>query len=381
MVHQARIKIMRLQSIETFSTENVSITRVKTDTGHEGWGQISTYNSDISALVMHRQVAQWALGQDVNDRADLEALSDRVTEKEFKFPGSYVRRALGGLDTALWDLHGKLAGKSVCELLGGISRPFPVYASSMKRSEITIKDEVERLVRLRDEFGYTAFKFRIASEVGHNVDEWPGRTEEIVPAMRSAMGDDITLMVDANLGYTPEKAIEVGRWLNDHGIAHFEEPCPYWDFEQGAQVTAALKDLPIQVAGGEQDCNLSNWRRIAAIPAFDILQPDILYVGGLTRALRVANMAKAAGLPCTPHSANWGLVTIFSLHMLGAIENAGPYVEFSIEEEDYYPWQYDIYDQLPVAKDGKVQIPEGPGWGITVRPEWLEKATYQISEF
>ena len=371
---------MKIQSIETFSTEFVSMTKVKTDSGHEGWGQISTYHSDIAAMVMHRQVAPWALGQDVSDRAALEALSDRVTEKEFKFPGSYVRRALGGLDTALWDLHGKLAGKSVCELLGGTPRPFPVYASSMKRSEITVKDEVERLVRLRDEVGYTAFKFRIASEVGHDVDEWPGRTEEIVPAMRKAMGDDIILLVDANLGYTPKKAIEVGRWLNDHGIAHFEEPCPYWDFEQGAEVTAALKDLTIHVAGGEQDCNLSNWRRIAAIPAFDILQPDILYVGGLTRALRVAKMAKEAGLPCTPHAANMGLVTVFTLHMMGALENAGPYVEFAIEEEDYYPWQYGIYDDFPMAKDGKVQIPEGPGWGVTIRPEWLENADYQISQ-
>lgn len=372
---------MKLQSIETFSTENISITRIKTNDGREGWGQISTYHSDIAALVMHRQVAPWALGQDVSDRAALEKLSDRVTDMEFKFPGSYVRRALGGLDTALWDLHGKMAGKSVCELLGGTPRPFPVYASSMKRIEITIEDEVERLVRLRDEIGYTAFKFRIAKEVGRDVDQWPGRTETIVPAMRQAMGDDIQLLVDANLGYSPKKAIEIGRWLNDYGIIHFEEPCPYWDFEQGAEVTAALQNLPIQVAGGEQDCNLSNWRRMAEMHAFDILQPDILYVGGLTRALRVAKMAQAAGLPCTPHSANLGLVTVFSLHMMGAIENAGPYVEFAIEEEDYYPWQYGIYDELPVAKDGKVQIPEGPGWGVTVRSEWLEKTSYQISEF
>ena len=145
-------------------------------------------------------------------------------------------------------------------------------------------------------------------------------------------------------------------------------------------MTAALKDLPIKVAGGEQDCNLSNWRRMAALPAFDILQPDILYVGGLTRALRVAELARRADLPCTPHAANLGLVTVFTLHMMGAIENAGPYVEFSIEEEDYYPWQYGIYDPFPIAEDGKVQIPEEPGWGIEVRPEWLAKANYQISE-
>jgi L-alanine-DL-glutamate epimerase-like enolase superfamily enzyme len=72
-------------------------------------------------------------------------------------------------------------------------------------------------------------------------------------------------------------------------------------------------------------------------------------------------------------------VTIFTLHLMGALENAGPYVEFAIEEADYYPWQYDIYTELPVAKDGKVQIPEAPGWGVEINPKWLETAAYRIS--
>ena len=85
-------------------------------------------------------------------------------------------------------------------------------------------------------------------------------------------------------------------------------------------------------------------------------------------------------MPVTPHAANMSLVTIFTLHLMGALENAGPYVEFSIEEGDFYPWQYGIYDEIPVARDGKVEIPGGPGWGITVRSEWLENAAYEVSE-
>ena len=92
-------------------------------------------------------------------------------------------------------------------------------------------------------------------------------------------------------------------------------------------------------------------------------------------------MAHDAGLPCTLHSANLSLVTIFSLHLMGAIANAGPYVEFSIEGLDYYPWQDGLF-MGPVfdAQGGKVQIPEGPGWGVEINPEWLDKAEYQISE-
>ena len=367
---------MRIQAIETFATIDVAIVRVTTNSGTEGWGQISTYNADIAALVMHRQVAPYALGKDA---FDLETLCDHITEIEFKFPGSYLRRALGGLDTALWDLRGKLEGKSVCELLGGTPRPFPVYASSMRR-DITPDAEARRLVQLRDAHGYDAFKFRIARENGHDRDEWPGRTEAIVPLLRRELGDDIRLLVDANCGYSPAKAIEVGHFLNDHGICHFEEPCPYWEFEQGAEVTAGLRHLPIQVAGGEQDCSLSNWRRIIELSAFDVLQPDILYLGGLTRTLRLAKMAEQAGLPITPHSANLALVTVFSLHMMGALPNAGPYVEYSIEPDDYYPFQAGLFDPVLEAKDGKVMIPDGPGWGVTIREEWLAQSTHQKSE-
>jgi L-alanine-DL-glutamate epimerase-like enolase superfamily enzyme len=355
---------MKIRSIESFSTEDVGLVRVTTDTGAEGWGQVSTYNADITALVLHRQVAPHALGTPLGEDGDIcgdfDALGALVLEREHKFPGSYLRRALAGLDTALWDLRGKLAGKSVCELLGGRPRPFPVYASSMRR-DIAPEDEAARLKRLRDEDGYGAFKFRVGNECGHDEDEWPGRSAAVVAAVRATLGDAAALLVDANSCYTPAKAIEVGRMLEDQGVCHFEEPCPYWEIDWTKQVTDALD---LDVTGGEQDCDLAIWRRIVDLRAVDIVQPDICYIGGLTRALR----------------ANLSLVTVFSLHMMGAIPNAGPYVEFSIEPTDYYPWQVGIFTPEFVARDGCVQIPEGPGWGVEINPGWLAAADYRVSE-
>ena len=346
--------------------------RVRTKDGSEGWGQVSPYNADITALLVHRQIAPYALGADA---LDIEKLVQKIPEREHKFPGSYLRRALAGLDTALWDLRGKLENKSVCELLGGTPRPLRVYASSMKR-DITPQAEAERFLRLRDEFGYDAFKFRVGRECGHDEDEWPGRTEEIVPAIRKALGDEVALLVDGNSCYTPEKAISVGQLLEDNGICHFEEPCPYFELEWTKQVTDALK---LDVTGGEQDCDLSTWKRIIEMRAVNVVQPDLCYLGGMSRTLKVSEMARQAGIPCTPHSANLSLVTVFTLHLMGALENAGPYVEFSIEGPEYYPWQYGIYEPALAAKDGKVQIPEAPGWGIEINPDFLEKTKYQIS--
>jgi len=133
--------VMILKSIETFTTPDVGFVRATSEDGAQGWGQVSTYHADIACQVLHRQVAPWMLGVDTTD---LDDLLDLVTEREHKFPGSYLRRAMTGVDTAIWDLRGKLAGKPVAELLGGSAGTVRAYASSMKR-DITPTEEAERL--------------------------------------------------------------------------------------------------------------------------------------------------------------------------------------------------------------------------------------------
>lgn len=365
---------MKLRSIETFTNEAVGFVRVTTEDGAQGWGQVSTYHSDITCQVLHRQVAPWTLGQDTTD---LDDLLDIVTEREHKFPGSYLRRAMAGLDTAIWDMRGKQQGKPVAELLGGTPGLIRAYASSMKR-DITPKNEAARLKRLRDTQGFDAFKVRAGAEVGRNMDEWPGRTEEIIPTVRRELGDDVDLLIDANSCYSPDRAIEVGHMLQDHGFCHYEEPCPYWELEQTKQVTDSLD---IDVTGGEQDCDLPTWKRMIDMRAVDIVQPDILYLGGICRTQRVVEMAQAAGLPVTPHCANLSLVTLFTMHLLRAIPNAGKYLEFSIEGPDYYPWQEGLFVESPYGiEDGHARVTEAPGWGVEVAPEWLARSTYKISE-
>ncbi len=365
---------MKIKSVETFCSQYVGFVRVTTDDGSQGWGQVSTYNADITAQVLHRQVAPYALGADAYD---IEHLMQIIPEREHKFPGSYLRRAMAGLDTALWDLRGKMEGKSVCQLLGGSPGTIRAYASSMKR-DITPEDEADRFLKLRDEFGFDAFKFRVATECGRDVDHWPGRTEAIVPVIARALDSEVALMVDANSGFSPERAIEVGHMLQDNGVSHYEEPCPYWEIEQTKQVTNALD---IDVTGGEQDCDLATWQHMIDRRAVDIIQPDVCYLGGMARTMRVAKMGEDAGLSCTPHCANLSLVTLFTMHLLRAIPNAGKYLEFSIEGADFYPWQEGLYVRSPYdIVDGKATVTDEPGWGVEISPQWLDQSEHQISE-
>lgn len=366
---------MKITLIESFTAgQRIGVVRVRAEDGSEGWGQFAPTNADITAMVLHRQIAPVVLGMDLGmDVESPNAVSEAVMAATYKFPGTYVCRALAGVDTAIWDLLGKVAGKSVCELLGGTPRPFPVYGSSMRR-DTTPEAVAAELVRLRDIHGYRGFKIKIGKRMGYDVDEWPGRTESLIRKAREAVGDGIILLADGNSGFTPKRAIEVGSLMEEYEYSHLEEPCPYWELAWTAEVAAALT---IPVAGGEQDYDLKQWERMIAMQAVDICQPDVCYLGGLSRSLQVAKMAEAAGLQCVPHSSNHSLVSVFTLHLMGAIANAGPYVEFSIEPQSS---SSGFYTPRLEAIDGKVQIPEGPGWGVTINADWLAQTERLVSE-
>ncbi len=363
----------RIQKLETFTNQFIRFVKVTTEDGQTGWGQVATYNSDITCQILHRQISPWAIGWGVDA---LEQLVEVIPLREHKFSGTYICRALAGLDTAVWDLRGKMEDKPVVELLGGTLGSLRASASSMRR-DIKPGDEADRLLRLQEQYGFDALKVRVGAECANDRDEWAGRTEKIIPQMRKLMSSGTALLADANSGFTSKRAIFVGRMLEDFE-EYFEEPCSYWEIDQTAEVSG---ELDISVAGGEQDFDLRQWKRIRGGNTIDIVQPDILYLGGVCRTMQVVEMASKAGLTVTPHCANLSLVTLFTMHLLKAISNAGKYLAFLIEGPDYYPWQSNLFTDDPFKiEDGRVEITDLPGWGVSVHPDWLSCSTYQISE-
>ncbi len=121
---------MKIKKLETWCNAFVGFVRATSDTGAMGWGQVSTYHADITCTIFHRQVAPHALGCSALEFSDTLL---KINECEHKFPGSYLRRATAGLDTALWDLRGKVEGKPVTALIGGTPGKIRAYASSMRR--------------------------------------------------------------------------------------------------------------------------------------------------------------------------------------------------------------------------------------------------------
>ena len=365
---------MKIIKLESFTKPFVSFVRVTLEDGTSGFGQMSTYHADITAQIFHKQLAPWVLGKNWENFEDIEKL---ILEKEHKFPGSYILRAIAGLDTALWDIKGKITEQPIVSIIGGNPGPLRVYGSSMKR-DISPTEEAERFKILQDKKGINAFKYRIGSECGRGKDEWVGRSEQIIKTIYKSLDTSTDKLVDANSCYSPDQAIEIGKLLQDNGVTHFEEPCPYWEPEQTKKVT---NSLDIDVSGGEQDCDFRIWRDMIDRKIVDIFQPDVMYMGGLTRILKLAILINEAGLVCTPHSANLSLVTVCTMHLLKAIPNAGKYLEFSIEGEDYYPWQQNLFSKHPFEiKEGKIMVTDEPGWGIVINEDWLNSSEYKISE-
>jgi L-alanine-DL-glutamate epimerase-like enolase superfamily enzyme len=363
--------VTRIVRIDSYHTPWLCFVKLTAEDGSTGWGQTAPFATDLTAQVLHRLVAPIALGK---DSTEIESTVRACFREQyiFKFRGTFLCRAVCGIDTALWDLRGKREGKSVCELLGGSPRGVPVYASSMRR-ETTPEQEVERFRRWRDEHGASAYKYKIGVPAGEDADSFPGRSEELIASVGGAFPGSF-IVADGNGGYSAERAIELSSLLEEGGVAYFEEPCVYWDIDATAAVNARSR---VPVCGGEQDYDLLRWRLIFEKRAVSLAQPDVCYLGGLTRTLEVARMAERHGIDVMPHAANPSMVLLFSMHLMAAIPNPGPYLEYGIEES---PWVEGAFSPALEMVDGHVAIPEEPGWGVSMNEEWLANTEHLCAE-
>ena len=355
-----------------------------------GWGQ-GSYNNEHADLMTtiankaHEWVAPQALGRDFTTVADIDKFASRVWEQTYKHTGDVLAQALAGVDTALWDLLGKSQNASVCTLIAtqfsGTCKPtVAVYGSNGDRHK-SPGDIVGNAVHNRDKYGVNAFKFQIGNRLGattgHDVDIKPGRTEELIPLARKLLGPNVTLMVDANGGFDNiTHAMAVAEMLLKYNYTWFEEPFPFWRYQDTVEL---MRGVPgIAVALGEQEYRLDVWGR--NIQAMRYAQPDIHYIGGLSRALHVAQMTMDSNVSFVPHSPNPSMLDVFALHLMAAVPNAYEFMEFDGINTRSPPSGTEFLSEPVYAlKDGRMKVPAGPGWGVTLRSGLLSNAKNQTS--
>jgi L-alanine-DL-glutamate epimerase-like enolase superfamily enzyme len=335
----------------TYTDVSMVLVEVRTDAGITGVGEaLARFSPRAYAELIETSLKPRLVGRDPMDiqahwLAMRRALSGRA--------GGMLFEAIAGVDIALWDILGKVAGLPIHRLLGGMGRTeVPVYAASVNWGSDEFMDrELDRYL----EKGFPRIKGKMAKPVKDACRR--------IARLRKRAGGDIELCVDANWAYTLEEAVEVGRALTDNGYFWFEEPLRPED-EAGYEELHRRCDTPL--AAGESNYTLDQAMRLVANRTLSYLQPDVARSGGISETRRMAEFAAAHDVGYAPHIGMSGIICeTASVHLAAAMPNTR-----AMEcETDASSFKTALTGAAPGAdrqKNGMLPVPDGPGLGIEI---------------
>ena len=356
-----------IASVELLKGGSEFVVRVRSKDGAAGLAAGHPDVLETTWPILTRRVAPYFVGKDARN---LESIVDGVylASSNYKWQGLPFWVPVASVEFAVLDLLGKIARKPLGELFGPIvTRDIPVYRASGTRGN-SPEEETAYLQKLVAETGAKAIKFRLGARMRYD-DASTRRDLALIPLVRKTFGEGMAVHADANGSYDVPMSLRIGRIMLEHRFAFLEEPVPFDYYDETKEVADGLT-LP--VAGGEQESSLRRFRWMIERRAVDVVQPDLFYFGGFVRSIRVARMAAAAGMQCTPHMSDGGLGYLYVAHFASCVPNAGPFQEYKGRG-----------DSLPVTSDtssltcvnGLLKVPTGPGLGVTIDPAFVRTAS------
>jgi L-alanine-DL-glutamate epimerase-like enolase superfamily enzyme len=362
-LHKKITSPVKIASIDLLQSGKQFFVRTRSTDGAEGL--ILTKDMEDFIPILQRRVIPAFLNKDARD---METLVDDVYIANYKLSGQAFWCPVAYVEQSLLDLMGKTAHKSAAELMGGtLRKEIPVYLSGSGR-DTTAEEEVDVYVRGVEETGAKAVKFKIGGRMSANRDTYPGRTEKIFELAAKTLAGKVTLMADSNGSYSVAKGIEVGKRLQEMKYLWFEEPCPW---EQLGDTKKVADALDIKIAFGEQNSSLWQFQWMIDNRVMAVVQPDLNYNGGFTRAARVARMARKANMWICPHNTQTGAASVNILQFAAATPNIGPYMEY-VHRSEARPEAW--YKPNFAIKNGVIPLPAGPGMGLEFDPDFVKKA-------
>lgn len=346
-----------IRSVELLKTQNRMLLVVSAQDGTKGVTQCNDRMPNLTSLLKGLVVPHF-VGKDARDLPQLVDNAYRLNSN-YKYAGMPLWNCIGSVEIATWDLLGRLARKPVYDLLGKpIRRDYEVYISDFYRGGEPAEGVVERLQEKLAATGARGVKIKVGGRMA-NTPEDEKRSRLFVPLVRKKLGDKAVIYADGNGSFTPKEGIETGKFLEQYGVAIFEEPCTFEDEEGMRSVNAALST--IKLAGGEQDSSLYRFERMARTNVYDLYQPDLYYNGGILRALQVAKIVEQYGKTFAPHTPK-------------ADPLIGPFWQVAALAPNLYGLQEFVYnpgEKPPTwftpniqVQGGKMTIPNTPGLGI-----------------
>lgn len=358
-----------IESLDLLRFNRSFLVHVRSKDGAEGY---SVAHSTIDTLfpIFLRNVQPFFIGQDARE---LDLILDRIYIYNFNFRlnGIALGLPLACAEFAILDMLGRIAGKTMGEMIGEIHNPeVGIYVATEFR-EKPLEEHFDLIKKAVSEYDTHALKIKIGYQFAGTKDIHyggvPGKTEKMIPLLRETYGPEMALYADSNGYYDVDGAIRVGRLLEQYKYRYFEEPVMYDHFEDLKKVADAL-DLP--VANGEQDQSFVHFRWSLANDGLDIVQPDNYYFGGLIRGMKVARMADAFGKQIIPHMSGGGLGFLYNIQFLSVVPNAGEHHEFKGLDTNV---KFECPTSDLKVLNGKLKVPTGPGMGVNLDPEWIKK--------
>jgi L-alanine-DL-glutamate epimerase-like enolase superfamily enzyme len=356
-----------IESCELLEYNGNYICRVRSREGAEGF--CVSHNNRMPHLFPMQvlRVNPFFVGKDARELDSLVQEGIMMHQNNYKYQGYALWIPLATAEMAILDMLGKLAGKSMGELIGEIhNTEIAIYRANNNRG-LSAGESIERIRKRQAETGARAVKFKIGGR-RTNPEVPEGRTERLIPMVREAFDSSITLYADCNGSYdNAEEAIRIGKILQENRIDMYEQPVPT-DYYESWKATADALQIPIGSGGGE--VSLRNFRWLIGNKAVQMVQQDLFYFGGMIRCMKVARMAEAMGYPCTPHISGTGLGYIYMMQFVSAIPNAGPYHEFKGLSRDI-PFECKTSSLEP--ENGILHLPRGEGSGVVIDPDFIKK--------
>jgi len=332
-------KVKRTDAIQAFVSQETPIVRVFADDGQIGIGYsytIGTGGRSVIELIV-RHLAPQLIGRDP-DRVE-EIWKALFFHTHATAVGAITSLALAAIDTALWDMRCRRAGRPLHVEAGGAQKSVPLYTTEGGWLHIETTELVADALRAKaDGFGGSKIK------VGRPPKEDVAR----LTAVRQAVGDTFEIMVDGNQGAAVDEAIRRARLYEPIDLAWYEEPLPAEDLGGHIRLSASTS-LPIAV--GESIYSLQHFREYLQRDAASIIQVDVARIGGITPWLKVAHLAEAFNVAVSPHF-------LMELHvsLVAAIPN-GRWVE-------YIPQLDTLTLERMRIENGRAIPSDSPGLGI-----------------
>ena len=350
---------------------SATLVEVITDAGISGWGEAFAQGlepPEIAATVIDKALRPLVLGA---DPLDIEVLWHRMYHmtRDYGRKGSVVA-GISAIDIALWDIAGKFHQLPVYKLLGGAFRTrVQPYATGFYR--IKGQGEAQRLGEeaIRHfEAGFSLMKVKL----GYGVDDDIAVMQAIG---RAIQGKPVTLMIDTNHAYGRAEALRLGRALADYKLRWYEEPVVPEDVQGYAEMR---RQLPMPIAGGENEHTLYGFRDLLGAGAVDIAQPDLGSCGGISAGRHITALAQAHGVQVNPHVWGSAIAQAASLQLIAAlpVTNHSLFAQAPVLEYDRssHPFRQQLVaEPLQQQADGWVEIPSRPGLGVEVDRAVLEK--------